>query len=448
MNSRVRRCAIGALLFLIAHLSSPTLAYTRALPEATIGASVLQARSSIDSVSGRATAAANDALLRAAGAMRFLVDVLRNSQENILDKRPNDLNAAQKRLFQDIQSGVAALQAAADEPEEQARESIAEIRRLTDSVRAIDGPVAVRSSPVILAPTGISEIPVTLMGQRLSRANPRLWFGDVEATRTDLTEQTAAFTVPSAVFRSNDRTPVSYSGRLLLAVQACRWKIHCKLSSRTYAVNVVVLPTRLATVQISFDRRTSQRIYDQESPSDRGPAAAVSDKVYSSRIEYSNDDLTLMGCTRRSEAPHAAGYFIDTNTVSVKVTDQQAESTWRMLDAAASGFSIELCAQPQISKIGKTPGSISVETTWKEYRMGDVISARESASRKLDWGTQIKESLPAEAHALAIELEYFDGSRATFTRTANDRYVEMNWNADTHQLVLTPRLRASAPDVD
>ena len=80
--------------------------------------------------------------------------------------------------------------------------------------------------------------------------------------------------------------------------------------------------------------------------------------------------------------------------------------------------------------------------------MGDVISARESASRKLDWGTQIKESLPAEAHALAIELEYFDGSRATFTQTANDRYVEMNWNADTHQLVLTPRLRASAPDVD
>ncbi len=210
-----------------------------------------------------------------------------------------------------------------------------------------------------------------------------------------------------------------------------------------------MLPIRLATVRISFDRKRNQRLYDREPAADSVPSTPLGDKLYSRRFEYSNDDLTVMTCVRRSQAPHAAGYFIDTDTLSSSIIDGRAENKWRLLDASASGFTLELCAQPEISKLAKISGSIAVQTTWKEYRMGEVISPRESIEPQvLNWGAQIQESLPADSNAPEVGLEYFDGSRATLTETSIDKYVELKWDAATRHLVLTPHMPARIAGAD
>ncbi len=444
MSPSCKRSGIIAALSLFALPLSPTRLYSQAMPATTIGVGVVQATSMVDNVSARAASEANDAIFSAAGQLRLLIEAFRNSAQNILDARLNDLNAPQRRMLEHIQTGVAALRTAADEPVEQARERIEEIRRLTsDSASAMDAPIVIRSSPSMLAPSGLNEIPVTLIGQRLTDANPRLLFGNMEATRTHLTDQEVVFTVPPSVFRSSDTTPIQYSGQLLLAVRKCRWSIRCKPAWQAYTVALVMLPIRLATVRISFDRKTNQRIYDQEPAADGGPAATPTDKLYSRRFEYSTDDLTVMSCTRQPQAPHAAGYFIDTDTLSSSIRDRRAENKWRLLDTSANGFTIELCAQPQISRLAKIIGSIAVETTWKEYRMGEVISPRESSEPQvLNWGAELQESLPADSNAPRVELEYFDGSRATLTETSVDKYVELKWDATTRHLVLTPHMPA------
>jgi hypothetical protein len=447
--SFIRRCGIGAVALQVASLSSPALVYSRDTQSPTIGVSLMQATSSVDNISTRAATSANDAILDAAARLRLSIEALQHSGQHVLDERPKDLSAAQRRSLEGIQSGVAALRVAADEPADQARDRINEIRQITSDLSALpEQPVVLSSSPSILVPSALNESVFTLTGRRLSRADPRLLFGDVVATRKRLTDQEALFALPAGILHGSDRTPLSYSGRVLLSVRDCHW-LRCKRALQAYTVSVLLLPTRLATVRIGFDRKKTQRIYEQAPTAEGAPGSASSVMVYRRRFDYSTDDLTVMSCTHESQAPHAAGYFIDTDSLSASVTERSGETKWSIVDASTDGFSIDLCAQPQIDKMGKTTGAVSVEATWKEFRMGEVVSPREGLEPEaLSWGAQIKETLPVETHAIQVELEYFDGSRASFSETSSDRYVEMKWDAQTHQLVLTPRLRSSLADVD
>ncbi len=449
-SSFTRRCEIGAVALVVAALSSPALVCGRDLPPTTIGVSLMQATSSIDNISARAAMDANDAVLDAAATLRLSIEALRQSGEGVLDKRPNDLSAAQSKALAGIQSGVAALRVAADEPADQARERIDEIRRITSGLSPLpEQPTLLRASPSVLVPSAASESVLALTGRRLSKADPRLLFGEVEVKRTRLTDEEALFALPADLLRGSDRTPLAYSGRLLLSVRNCRWLIRCKRALQTYTVGVVMLPTRLATVRVGFDRQKTQRIYVQTPAAEGAQAAASNDLLYRRRFEYSTDDLTVMSCTREAQAPHAAGYFIDTDTLSASVTTRSGETKWGIVDASTNGFSIDLCAQPQIDKMGKSLGSVAVEATWKEFRVGDVVSAREWLEPEgLSWGAEIKQALPVDTHTIEVELEYFDGSHASFTQTSQDRYVEMKWNAQTRQLVLTPHLRSSLADLD
>jgi len=445
--SLIRSCAAGTVV--AALLSSPGSVYGRGPQPPTVGVDLTQAISNVENVSAHAAVNANDAVLDAAARLRLSIEALEYSGENIPDQQPKELNAAQGKALAAIQSGVATLQAAADEPAEQARERIEQIRQLTAGLSpAPRQPAIESSSPSILIPSSVNEAVFTLDGRRLAGANPRLFFGDVEAARMSLADDQAVFSSPASVLRPNDRTPLSYSGRVMLSDRRCGW-FHCKTTARIYTVSVVVLPTHLATVRIGFDRKKTQKIYEQMPAAPGAPASASTDMVYRRHFEYSTEDLTVMSCTTESQAPHAPGFSIDTDTLSATEADHSGEVKWRIVDPAATGFSVELCAQPQIDKMGKTTGAVAVDTTWKEFRIGEVVTPREWLDAEgLSWGADIKETLPADTNSIEVDLEYFDGSRASFTETSNDRYVNMTWNPQTRQLVLTPRLRSSIAEID
>lgn len=439
----------GAVVLLAALWVSPALVQSRDEQPATVGADLTQALSSLDILSARAALNANDAVLDAAARLRFAIDNLRYSGDDVADQRAKDLSAGQRKTLEGIQSGMATLRAAADEPAEQAREQIDDIRQLTaDLSPAIDEPAVLRAAPSILVPSAGNEGVFALTGRRLSKADPRLFFGDVEAARTHLTDQQAQFSVPAEALRGNDRTPLSYSGRVLLSVRKCHF-LRCRQALRAYTVSVVMLPTHLATVRVGFDRKKTEKIYEQAPVAEGAPASASSDMIYHRRFEYSTEDLTVMSCMRESQAPHADGFSIDTSTLMANVVDHSGEVKWQIVDPSATGFSVELCAQPQIDKMGKTTGSIVVETTWKEFRVGEIVTPREWLEPEaLSWGAELKQTLPADTNSIEVDLEYFDGARASFTETSNDRFVSMTWNPQTRDLVLTPRLRSSIAELE
>ncbi len=446
-SSFIRRSEVVVLL--VALSASPALVQSRGVQPPTVGAELTQALSSLDILSARAALDANDAVLDAATRLRLAIDNLRYSGDDVADQRAKDLNADQRKTLEGIQSGMTTLQSAAAEPAEQAREQITDIRELTSGLSpAPDEPALLRTAPAILVPPAVDGSVFSLTGRRLAKADPRLFFGNAEATRTRLTDQQAQFALPAEALRGNDRTPLSYSGRVLLSVRKCHF-LRCRQVLRAYTVAVVMLPAHLATVRVGFDRKKTQKIYEQAPVAAGAPASASTDMIYRRRFEYSTEDLTVMSCIRESQAPHADGFSIDTGTLMANVADHSGEVKWQVVDPSATGFTVELCAQPQIDKMGKTTGSIAVETTWKEFRIGDVITPREWLEPEtLSWGAELKQTLPADTNAIEVDLEYFDGGRASFTETSNDRFVNLTWNPQSRELVLTPRLRSSIADLE
>src|SRR6185437_8455583 len=184
----------GRVVLFVALLSSSACVSSRGPRPQTLGVDLTRAISTIDNVSAHAAINANDAVLDAAARLRLAIEALQYSGEDVVDRQAKDLDAAQRKALEGILSGVAILQAVAQQPAEQARERIDEIRQLTATlVPAPQAPAIERSSPSVLVPSAVDATVLTLSGRRLAKANPRLFFGDVEAARTGLTDQQALF---------------------------------------------------------------------------------------------------------------------------------------------------------------------------------------------------------------------------------------------------------------
>jgi len=447
MNPILEKTLLAAAVCSLALCIQSCAVHGRSESPSTVATAIVRTTTVVDDLSSRFGSEARYEQFGKAARLTTLLDGLRASAQGALDKTPDRLNAAQQRMLSAIRNATAELQHSPDLPPTDApqgkpaeRSPDALPRLPDDPAFAIRQPAILDSSPSVLAPAGLQEIPFTFRGVNLANAAPRLFFHGTEARRKDLKPQQVTFTVPSALLRGRDSLPTVYSGELLLAQRHCTWGMFCKRTTREYTVPVLVLANRLATAQISFTRRRNAKVYEKETDADEAASPAHPDKLYIRRFDYSTDEMTLMSCMRETQTPHAPGYFIDPDTLSTSVTDSSGQNSWKLVDVSPESFTVELCAQSQMSKLRKLTGSISVQATWKEYRMTDIVTPQESLPLKtLEWGTAIEEMLPPDSNSVSVALAYFDGSRSTLSGDRGDKYVETKWDPAAHQLVIAPR---------
>jgi hypothetical protein len=424
------------------------LAASLGAQEPQLRVDIVHASSGVDDAAARAAREANYPVFAAANDIKILIESFRLMAEDALDAPPARLSAPRRRLFEALQQAVEQLQKAAHQPPDAARETLIGTRHLRDDAAAVVGEgQLLAAGPSVLAPSFRDEAHFTIRGVSLDRSEPRLFVGGIEATRLTLSPQRAVFAIPSSALPSSETSPSVYSGRLVLAPRVCSLWVICRSIPREYTVSLLLLPERLANVQISFNRKVHQRAYEQVDPP--ADSHASKDRVYSRSFEYSSDDLTLMSCNSESQAPHAGGYVIDTDSLIITVKSSTGETRSRLSTATTEGFTVELCAQAQISQLVKTGGWISVQATWKEYRMDDVLLPAESlAPQTLRWGAPLEVSVPPEASAIAIQVEYFDGSRVTYSGEASDEYLDLRWDAGRQHLQLTAHDPATIDGMD
>ena len=410
---------------------------------------LVQAASGVDEVVARSGREGNYVMFAAAASLKSAIESFRNATRDQLDVPPRGLSAPQRQRFEDIQRSVEALQRAATEPLPQARASLREVRRLTDDAPPAAGDVQLAgASPSVLTPPSRDEIQYTIRGAGLDRSEPRLFFSGLEAARRSVSARQAVFGIPSSALPFSETAASVYAGRLVLTDRQCTLKVFCKNTPREYTVLLLMMPARLASVQVTFNRAVKQRIYDSGAALG-APAGPAVDKLYTRTFDYSNDDLTLLSCSTPSQAPHAPGYFIDTDSLSLTVKSSTGESRSRIASASSTGFTLELCAQARISQLIKTSGAISVQASWKEYEVADVVLPSEAlAPQPLRWGTPLEVSLPPDTHASTVEVYYFDGSHVTYSGDASDERVEVRWDEARHQVRLTARDPSSLEGTD
>jgi hypothetical protein len=416
------------------------------LPE-SVRVGIVQAVSGVDDALARAGREANYAMFAAAADLRLLIQSFQLEARGALDEPPSRLPPPERRRFESIQQAVAEMQKAASLPRSEARETLTGVRRLGRDVAPKDGEAQfLAASPSVLSPRSADAAHFTLRGVSLADSEPHLFLGSNEARLLTLSRQQAVFSIPVEALDFNDTVPTVRSGRVLLKARTCTWLIFCRSAPREYPVSLLLLPRRLATVQIMVNRKVKQRAYEKLDAHGAMQEAGA-DKLFSRTFDYTTDDLTLLSCSTEAQAPHASGYLIDADSLSTTVKSSAGETRSRIAAAAPEGFTMELCAQAQISHLMKTSGAISVQATWKEYQMADVVQPAESlATQPLTWGSPIEVSLPPETSAIAIQVDYFDGSSVTYTGDASDDVIELKWDQARQQLRLVARDKVEGID--
>jgi hypothetical protein len=187
------------------------------------------------------------------------------------------------------------------------------------------------------------------------------------------------------------------------------------------------LPQRLAIARISYNTKTSQRMYESN------PRTAP--------FRFSTGDLTKLNCTTFTQGPHAPDYFIDVDSVTEGQSGHRDGRTrFTQYAITPGGFSGEICAQSQIRHMNKYNGYIEVTASWREYRNQDVVSSYENLPPgTLTWQQPLQLTLPPEANAITVALDYFDGSHAAFVGNDSDKYSDMKWNSGTKQILISAK---------
>ncbi|MCJ8503151.1 hypothetical protein [Desulfatitalea alkaliphila] len=422
----------------------------------------------VDDVMEKAANEGNYVVFNAASQLRLLIESFRFSTRDIIKSGFDRLDTSQQATFANIQRAIVTLQGAIDQPIENARQSLEEVHQIVnDGLPWMRESAVLRSSPSVVAPSALAEIPFTVRGISLDSANPRLWFGSIEAKRIGLERQQAIFTVPAKVFEREADSPKYVSGLLELSLKKCSWFVFCDTEVVHSELAVLVLPERLASVEISRNTRNEQRIYHE--------------RVFSRVFGHDTGDLTRKRCKKKSQGPHDPSYFIDIETLrpapyktscpypekgffgSLHKTfcpDGQftraavrgnGRHSWDIVSKNTAGFTVELCAQSVISKrLSKEHGKISVNLTWKEFKKGDVVGQFEpvQVSEVLNWGSPIQVVLPEDTHAITIKLRYFDGSDAVFDGNFADKYVNASYNFATKQLIVRPKAPSSIAGIN
>jgi hypothetical protein len=403
----------------------------------------------VDDVLARAGREGNYVVFAAAAGLRLLIQRFQLDARGALDAPLSRLPAPEQRRFESIQQAVSDLQKAAAVPHAEARGTLNGVQRLSHDVVPSSGePQLFAAGPTVLSPRSTDAAHFTLRGVNLAGSEPHLFLGGIEASLQTLSSQHAVFSIPAQALDFNDTVPSVRSGRLLLNARTCSWLILCRHVSREYPVTLLLLPRRLANVQITFNRKVKQRVYERLDA--QGAAEGTGgDKVYSRTFDYTNDDLTLLSCSTFAQAPHASEFVIDTDSLSTTVKSSAGETRSRIVGASPTGFTMELCAQAQISHLMKTSGAISVQATWKEYQMAEVVQAPEILVKQpLAWDSPIEVSLPPETSAIAIQVDYFDGSQVTYTGDASDDLIELKWDQARQQLRVAARDTVDIEGID
>jgi hypothetical protein len=416
-----------------------------------VRAGIVQAESQVDDVLARAGRQANYLVFAHAVDLRILIQSFRQAVGDGLDGPLRSLSPAQRQLYIDIEKATAKVEEATSQPTAQVRETLKGLAALAADARAAlgDDPVLLGVGPAVLSPPSGDEVHFTAHGIDLTRSAPRLFVGATEAASVSVGPEQAVFAIPAKDLTFQDNVPSVRAARLMLTARECSVKVFCHSAVREYAVGLLLLPARLATVQVSYNRKVTQRVYDGSAPPAGLADTPATDKVYSRTFEYSSDDLTLMRCATQTQAPHASGYSIDTGSLYLTVKSSTGETRSRLAAVSTTSFGVELCAQAQIDRLIKTSGAISVQAAWKEYRVADVVlPAEELPVQVLSWSTPITLSLPADAIAISVQMDYFDGSRVTYTGNAQDNYLELRWDAAHGQLRLAGRDTASIEGID
>ncbi len=436
--------------------------------EGTIAAGILSSTGIVDDMIEKAGNEGNYVIFNAAMRAKMLIENFRLSTNDIVDNGFDRLDSTQENMYAEIQTIIKSLEFASEQPIENAQRTVETVYQIMEDVPLNKKtPTVLRTYPNVIGAFKRDNYIYEVRGLHFDIANPRLEIDGEILSPIALEKQTATFSIPSKMIESAEDNIDIVTGSLLFKTKKCRAFVFCSYPEVKFPTAIMTLPRTLGTVNVTYRTIDEKRQY--------------AEKTFTRKFSKSTGDLTKYKCSKYNQGPHEGGYFIDTDSIkvasykiscigsfkfggytirnpackngkqTVKGANGRAGHSWKMLDKTPAGYSVQLCVQSQIRKLKKRSGEQNVNLAWKEYKLSDEVSettpSELASSSNLKWDEQLLVELPKNTHSINVAITFFDGSEILAINDTTNRYVDIEWNSSSKQLVVRPKLLSNTRDI-
>jgi len=432
----------------------------------TLGGVLAALGPTIDDAIEKAGNEGNYVVFRAASEVKLVIEALRLAGDDLLEKSFSELNNSQQNLFQNLQQLNQDFDANLTSQITEIRASVDQIQQISNDWRFAD-PTVLRVGPDVLAPKDSGEFFISVQGLSLDRANPQIAIYDAPMSRVSLTQNEAVFVVPADHFNFDQYKTELWPSIITLSYEVCGWLgwlSGCEIETVEFETAFMTLPKIVAQVEVSSTRLEETRVFE-------------ANERYN-QFGYSTGDQTRRKCRKFTQSPHAPNWFIDVDSIVSRSVSRDCPANLSSFlsvgmfatcpqtgkynepaqfgrngsasirEKTATGFVVEACAKGYMSGLTPKSGERRINVFWREYKLEDARVDNPSNNGDLEWGRFLEWQYPLKTEAVSVSVRTFDGRVLPFTGNGSDKFISVDWNAGTKQLVIRAKQPSDVQDLN
>ena len=302
-----------------------------------------------------------------------------------------------------------------------------------------DLPVVWEYGPVYLIEPSATDraLEVFVRGENLDFDRPSLEIEGIHCALLDASNEELWFECPVDIFMTivdwtNDSSPSAVvSGRLLTFGRPGFFsrRFGNKTYPVTYPVHLALLPSRLATVEVSASVATGETERFRRSQ----------------RVQFQNSDCKHARTSRWSIRPNLdEGWLIDVTSIQTRILKKSANATLNsIVRPQSTGFVVSAtvdntgaCVGP--FEIRQKPAFIEAEIIWSEVREAESRELQRVGTYELSWDETLLVGLPEGNQGFALSVRKSNGVTEYVTESGDFPWFSVSLNEDRTQLTVTP----------
>jgi hypothetical protein len=402
----------------------------------TVGALLNQVEDKANKLINSAGNEARESIFAAAQAILIIINQLKLSFNEVLDKTFDQLNSAQREAFQNTWVTL-------EKIDKMAEKGIADVHEITEmvsltmkeSIFGDDTPRVINIKPHYIAKGQIQNETLIIEGLLIGEGTPKLILAGQELPLVAKDDTRLEFALGQLDISNVSDQIAPIIGELTLFEKKSFWDFLSEPPIRSYKILVFCLPQYALQVQIDCIVKEQ---YSEEREFQFPPASEVR---YEAGSHYSETSETF-------QYPVPEGWNLDTSTLRWHEGPSDNGNFRGFGGSNGRWCAITLWATPH----GKTPNPFDPK---RHEDLGYITGhatgiARRTPTRekkvvleqgkRQEWAQELKWDLPAGSTGFIATIRTVDGRERIIDKPEeSDRFFSISYNAGTRVLIIRPR---------
>ena len=359
--------------------------------------------------------------MRASQEALFVLEAFKRTSRDVLDDAFVKIGRERQALLNGLRQTVDDIEKGRIDTLVRLQQTGDQLDRLVRDTALKDHPTIYRYRGTIVTPGENTDVRVTIDGFRLTRREVSLTYRG-KTYPAQLEGETVRFVLPRSVFTADDNTIKSDTAKLRVFYRSGAvlgmggsWR------PLEYDINFITLPTRLATVHLSYNAETKVR----------------RDDSWDREESYRRSGHGGWKCKGFAFNPSRGGRLFDPDRTSVRRGSGNDNGKIEDIRIRDVGISFDICAKRPYSAGG--PGYRHAMIHATEIWDDESIDSK-SETVALTWTNNLAVPVAPKLNGLLIKVKDFTGAEQTVAAAGGKagRYATITYDRDSNVVLVNP----------